>query len=113
MRTGPGGWGSSAGPRVSVSESRIDPPQLLLPRQRGEHRPQLGPALAPRQDEPQRLQVATDGLQLTQELFGLELDELAEAQQRLGLNLCGRRPLQDRPSVVARFVEVARAPERR
>src|SRR5688500_15437249 len=113
MRTGPGASGRSASPRVSVSESRIDPPQLFLPRQRGEHCPELGAALAPGEHEPQCAQVAADGLQLPYERFGLEVDELAKPKQRLGRDLGGWRCLQDRTSVVARFVQVAGPSERR
>src|SRR3954464_9250056 len=87
MRIGPGGGGSSCLVRVSVSESRIDPPQRLLPRQRGDHRPQLRAALAARKREAQRLQVPADRLELAHDLLGVErpvraLDELAEARER-------------------------------
>src|SRR4051795_9887415 len=57
MRTGPGGAGSSSSRRVRVLESRIDPPQRLVARQRRDHGPELGTALAPGERETQRTQV--------------------------------------------------------
>src|SRR5262249_29971870 len=64
IRTGPGGGGSSAADFVYVSKSRIDSPQRLVPRQPGEHGPELRPALAPRERAPHRAEVAADRLQL-------------------------------------------------
>src|SRR5437867_12806654 len=83
-----GGSGSASTRRVSVLESRIDPPERLLAWQRGDHRPELGPAFAPGEREAQRAQVAADGLELADELPRVgaaigTVDELAEARQRL------------------------------
>src|SRR5690348_12031945 len=89
IRIGPGGGGSSSIRRVSVLYRRIalayGPAQQLVPRQSSDDRGQLGPALAPCEHEPQRLQVAADRLQLPDDRARLDarLDELAEARHRL------------------------------
>src|SRR6266581_1405631 len=87
MRIGPGGAGSSCFSRVSVSESRIDPPQALFQRERLDHGPELRAPVAARQGEAQGTQVAADRLQLPDDLAAVDaavraLDELAEPFQR-------------------------------
>src|SRR5438270_9376510 len=90
IRIGPGGGGSSSSRRVSVLWRRTSlaygPAQQLVPRQRSDDGGQFGPALAPGEHEPQRLQVPADGLQLADDRARLDarLDELAEACHRLG-----------------------------
>ncbi len=69
---------------MRVLESRIDPPQRLVAGQRPHDSPQLGTAVSPGQREPQRAQVAADGLQLADDRPRVEaavraLDELAQA----------------------------------
>src|SRR5881392_2080264 len=88
MRTGPLS-GSSTFVFVSVSESRIDPAQRLVTRQRCDHRPELGAALLPGQRHAQCPEVAADRLQLAHERARVEisvaaLEHLAEPFQRLG-----------------------------
>src|SRR5215211_7096938 len=67
IRIGPGGGGSSRFERVKVSYSRIEPPQGLVARQRGDHRSELRPPLPTGQREPQRPEVAAGRLQLAHE----------------------------------------------
>src|SRR5579864_7191580 len=111
MRIGPGAAGSSTSWRLSVSKSRIDPPERLAALQRGEHRPQLRTAFAAGEREAQRAQVAADRLQLAQDLaracrvepFRGGGAQLAEAFKREALG--GepyRRPDEDRVGELAR-----------
>src|SRR5579864_4912044 len=115
IRIGPGGGGSSSSRRVSVLCRRTDlaygPAQQFVPRERGDHRCELGPALAAGEREPERLQVAADRLQLAHDRARLDpgLDELAEAAERLRRVDIHLFRLEHDPCVVARLGEVARA----
>src|SRR4051812_20472396 len=92
MRIGAGGGGSSKSPRVYVSKSRIGPPQGLVLRQRLEEGGELRPAVASRQRQPQRLEVAADRLQLPDELArGIVIEAVACAPAKL-LEADERRP---------------------
>src|SRR3954471_21825973 len=113
-----GGSGSSSLRRESELESRIDPPQGLVARERGDDRPELGTALAAGQREPQRLQVAADRLQLAHDRTRgvlaepavralAQLPEALERRHRLRGDVRGLR-LGDRAREAARLVEVAR-----
>ncbi len=84
-----GGSGSSTFVFVSVSKSRIDPPERLFAGQRGDHGPQLGAALTPGQRDAKRTQVTAHRFQLSNERAGVHasvrtLEQLAKAFQRLG-----------------------------
>src|SRR5437588_8818083 len=115
IRIGPGGGGSSSSRRVSVLWRRIalayGPAQQLVPRQSSDDGGQFGPALAPGEHEPKRLQVAADGLQLADDRARLDarLDELAEACHRLGRVDVDVLRLEHDLRVFPRLGEVARA----
>src|SRR5436190_16258021 len=119
MRIGPGGGGSSKSERVYVSKSRIDPPERFLLWKGLEQRSQLRPAVPAGEGQAQRLQVAADGLELSDELprrvvveaVRRALAELFEALE--GRTRLARKPrglgLDDLPRKLARLVQVAGA----
>src|SRR4051794_32014948 len=102
-----GGCGSSTGPRVKVSESRIDPPERLVAVERGDDRPELRAALLSAQRDAQRTEVAADRLQLADERAGLRLVEplrgaSAELAEALQGQRSGNRDGRHRPNLLAR-----------
>src|SRR5579862_7272565 len=122
IRTGPGGFGSSTSDFVYVSKSRIDPRQRLVARQRGEHGPELRPAVASGERSSHSAQVAAHGLQLAHDLLRALLVEtavrgrpqLAEAlERRPFVGERHSRSLEDRLRERARLVQVVRAAQRR
>src|SRR3954468_16323773 len=67
MRTGPGTSGRSRFERVSVSESRIQPPHRLIAIERGDDSRELRTAIAAGQRNAQRAEIAADRVQLAHE----------------------------------------------
>src|SRR5919202_6066716 len=122
MRIGPGGGGSSTSRRVKVSKSRIGPRQRLVLRQGLQDRGKLRAAVAAGQRQTDRLQVAADGLQLAEQLFGrLSIEAVAGScaqlleplERRPGVRAeVGRLRFGDLASELARLVQVARAAQR-
>ena len=88
------------------------------PRERGDHGPELGPALAAGEREPQRLQVAADRLQLAHDVLRAEPPFARSSLKRSSVGRAsspsatasGSRTM---PRELARLDEVARAAERR
>src|SRR5437764_10425282 len=106
IRTVPGGGGSSTSDFVSVSKSRIDPPQGLVARQRGEHRPELRAALAPCQHAAYRAEVAADRLQLAHDRLRRVPVQWAVAGEPQLAEALQRRPVRVRQrDAVARQLE--------
>src|SRR5438045_2854752 len=67
MRTGPGTSGRSCFARVSVSKSRIEPSHRFVAVERSDHGGELRTAVATRQRNTKRVEIAADSLQLAHE----------------------------------------------
>ena len=116
---------AAAAPASRRGERVIEPHRpSAAPRravERGDDRPQLGPALAPGQREPQRPQVAADRLQLAEQLLRVGARRSRARAARGTARASAARPRQRPPSpargsergVLARLVQVARAAQRR
>src|SRR5437868_7200513 len=98
-----GGRAGFAGTAVS------SPAQELVPRQRSDHRGQLGAALAAGESEPQGLEVAADRLQLADDRARLDarLDQVAKAAEGLRRFHVDVVRLEHDVRVLARLGEVA------
>src|SRR3954451_24945958 len=125
MRTGPGTSGRSCFARVSVSKSRIEPSHRFVAVERSDHGGELRTAVATRQRNTKRVEIAADSLQLAHERLRRvvveaavrPLAQLAKTRQRQYAVIAGRhlvpRRVENRMSVRLRLGEIACAAQNR